>query len=243
MAPRGAFSAARTSGRRGARRRLLRGVAALLGLLFGFALLFPPLYVAAGPDAPADAPALPTPDPRGTYTVYVTNWDYHTSVTIPQPPAWHLGPPGSETAPYLDYSWGDRAYFRDSEYRSFYTLFALPSTSALHLVGRDRPPTPREARAVYRRVVDAHTLARLAAELEGAVVHTPTGERIAPAPAIPGYAGRFYDARGDYLWARDCNRWTVDRLRAAGLAGSGAGVVFAAQVPGRLVGFAPVPER
>jgi len=175
--------------------------------------------------------------------VYVTNWDYHTSVTIPQPPGWRLGPPGAEAAPWVDYSWGDRAYFRDSQYRSFYTLFALPTTSVVHLVGREHPPTPHEARAVYARVVDAPTLARLAASLEGAVVHTPDGARIAPAPAIPGYAGRFYDARGDYLWARDCNRWTVDRLRDAGLARSGAGVVLAGQVPGRLVGFARAVER
>ncbi|HEY0780711.1 MAG TPA: DUF2459 domain-containing protein, partial [Gemmatirosa sp.] len=113
----------------------------------------------------------------------------------------------------------------------------------VHLVGRERPPAPHEARAVYRRVVDGATLARLAAELDGAVVHTPDGTRLAPAPQIPGYAGRFYDARGGYLWARDCNRWTVDRLRAVGLAGSGVGVVFAAQVPGRLVGFTPVADR
>ncbi|GJG88990.1 hypothetical protein tb265_41710 [Gemmatimonadetes bacterium T265] len=175
--------------------------------------------------------------------MYVTNWGYHTSITIPQPPAWRLGPPGAEGAPWVDYSWGDRAYFRDSQYRSLYTLFALPSTSVVHLVGRDRPPDGHEARAVYARVVDAPTLARLAAELEGAVVHAPRGARVAPAAAVPGYAGRFYDARGDYLWARDCNRWTVDRLRAAGLARPGAGVVFARQVPGRLVGFAPAAER
>lgn len=223
-------------------RQHARRLATLLGVLLAFALVFPPLFVAFGPEDSAAPVALPAADARATYTVFVTNWDYHTSVTIPQPPGWRLGPPGAADAPYVDYSWGDRAYFRDSRYRSFYTLFALPSTAAVHLVGRDHPPTSREARAVYRRTVDAVTLARLAMELEGTVARHPDGTRIAPSPQIPGYAGRFYEARGDYLWARDCNRWTVDRLRAAGLARGGNGVVFAAQVPGRLIGFAAVPR-
>ena len=60
-----------------------------------------------------------------------------------------------------------------------------------------------------------------------------------PSPFAPaaGYGGRFYPARGAYLWWNDCNRWTVERLAAAGLARGGRGVIFSGQVARHLVGF------
>ncbi|HEY0779847.1 MAG TPA: hypothetical protein VGD56_17915, partial [Gemmatirosa sp.] len=91
-------------------RRRGRTLARLVGVLLAFALVFPPLFVAVGPDTTSEPVTLAAPDPHAMYTVYVTDWAYHTSVTIPQAPAWRLGPAGAEGAPYLDYSWGDRAY-------------------------------------------------------------------------------------------------------------------------------------
>ena len=61
---------------------------------------------------------------------------------------------------------------------------------------------------------------------------------------MAGYAGRFYPGAGAYLWWTDCNRWTVDRLAAAGLARRGRGVIFSGQVKNALIDFFMVsPDR
>jgi hypothetical protein len=85
--------------------------------------------------------------------------------------------------------------------------------------------------------VSASTLHALAVELERHIIRDASGARVAPAPPVAGYAGRFYDAAGRYLWTSDCNDWTVARLAAAGLATRRGLVVFPGQVAGRLVEF------
>ena len=67
------------------------------------------------------------------------------------------------------------------------------------------------------------------------------GRRLPPRTPPAGAGGRFYPALGAYLWARDCNWWTVARLAAAGLADAPGGVVFTPQVPARLRGFVRLP--
>jgi hypothetical protein len=81
---------------------------------------------------------------------------------------------------------------------------------------------------------------RLAGSLESSIRHDSLGARESAFPPVAGYDGRFYPAHGEYLWWFDCNRWTVDRLATVGLARGGRGVIFTAQVPGRLLGFHPV---
>lgn len=61
-------------------------------------------------------------------------------------------------------------------------------------------------------------------ELERVMERGADGQRFSPYVGHRSYYGRFYPAHGSYLWTRDCNWWTVERLRAAGLAGSSAGV-------------------
>ena len=209
--------------------------------LIAFALLFPLAYslVMPAPDRPMVS--LPPP-PAGRYTIYVADWGYHTSIVIPQAPAWSLGPTGREHTAYVEYAWGDRRFYRDSDYRphSVFATLVLPTASVAYIAGRDRPPSrDAGARAVYSREVDAATLHVLAVDLERTIRHDSAGARLPPSEPVAGYAGRVHDAHGAYLWARDCNRWTVERLAAASIAGSGALVVFSGQVAGRLRGFTP----
>jgi hypothetical protein len=218
-------------------RRFIRcaalGIAALL-------VLGPPLYVALARDT---RPAVQLPFPSaGSYRVYVADWGYHTSIIVQQPAGWRLGPPGKEGAPFLEYAWGDRRFYMESDYRPqaiFATLF-LPTASVLYLDGLPAPPGTEGAtgaRAVFVRYVDAATLRALLVELERSIHRMPDDTRAPPYARTPEYRGRFYPAYGAYLWAGACNWWTVERLRGAGLAGSAAGVVFSGQVAGRLRGF------
>ena len=230
-------------------RLVARWLARLVLALLAFALLFPPLWAAATredvppPRDPASLPA--TGDASRAYRVWVADWGYHTSIVVEQPASWRLGPPGREAAPFVEWAWGDRRFYRDSDYRphAVYATLVLPTASVVYLAGRDEPPsTSRGARGVWSRTVDEGTLRRLVAELERTIRRDASGTpgvRVAPTPPVAGYPGRFYDAHGRYTWARDCNWWTAERLARVGLASGASGVVFSGQVAPRLRGFTP----
>ena len=212
-----------------------RYVLRALGALLAFGIIFSTLYAAVTPEH--RGPVMPLPAaPPGTYRVFVADWGYHTAIIVQQPRGWRLGPPGEEAAPFLEYAWGDRRFYFESNYwphAVFATLF-LPTESVLYLDGRPDPPQLGGARVTVMRTVDADTVRALLGELERSIRHEPDDSRVLPYPPAAGYAGRFYPAYGAYLWTRNCNWWTVNRLEAVGLAGHATGVVFTEQVPGRL---------
>lgn len=219
--------------------RWLRPVRRALALAVLFAVLGPPLYVVLARDTrpPLTLPPMPGPGP---YRVFMADWGYHTSIVVEQPPGWRLGPPGEEGAPFVEFAWGDRRFYMESNYKAILATLFLPTESVMYLDGQKSPPqVSGGARAVFVRTVDAATLRALLTELERSIVRPSAGGRAAPFPPAPGYPGRFYPAHGAYLWAGDCNWWTVERLRGAGLADRGRGVVFSGQVAGRLRGFTP----
>lgn len=222
-------------------RRLARSV---LGGALAFTLLFPVIYAITIPEQIGTAGTLPNV-PDGTYRVYVVDWGYHTAIVAPQPAGWMLGPPGEERALLLEYAWGDRRFYMESNFwpHSVYATLILPTESVVYLDGRDSAPSFAGARAVYSRIVDGTTLRVLLGELEREFRHAGDGSRVPPYSSHSGFAGRFFPAYGRYLWTRNCNWWTVERLRAVGLARSGAGVVFSGQVRGRLLGFGLGPQR
>ena len=219
------------------RRRARRIAAAITAAL----IVGPPLFMAV---ATPPRPDIPPPDITGPgpFRVYVADWGYHTSIIVEQPPGLRLGPPGEEDAPYVEYAWGDRRFYMESNYwpHSVFATLLLPTASVAYLDGRPAPPEASGgARVVLVREVSVGELRALVAELERSMLRGAGGDRPPPYPPARGYAGRFYPGHGYYIFWSDCNAWTVARLRAAGLAGSPAGVVFSGQVAGRLRGFRP----
>jgi len=220
------------------RRTLGRVALAILAFMIGF----PVAYAALVPERRPPLADLPRAA-DGAYRVYVVDWGYHTAIIVQQPQGWRLGPPGEETAPFLEFAWGDRRFYYESGYwpHAVFATLALPTESVLYLDGRPDPPPLRGARAAFFRTVNADTLRLLLSEIERSARHDQTGARVSPFAPASGYAGRFFTAHGAYLWTRNCNWWTVERLMRVGLATSPTGVIITAQVPGRLRGFVRVP--
>jgi len=221
-------------------RWLLRG----LGLLLLLAIL-PSLYACVS-SAPPPAVTLPGPPPASaspTVPLYVADWGYHSAIIVPQPAGWELGPPGEETAPFLEYAWGDRRFYMENNFwphSVFATLF-LPTRTVTYVDGwPGAPAMDDKPRALYTRGITVEQWATLLQELERWIPRDAAGVRPPAFPAVKGYEGRFYPGYGTYFWWMDCNRWTVERLQAAGLAGSGRGVVFSGQIAPRLRGFTRV---
>jgi hypothetical protein len=117
-----------------------------------------------------------------------------------------------------------------------------PLPLAVHAMVLPLPQPPPGARQVLARQVDAPTLHRLLSGLEGSLRRSAEGGRPQPLPVHPPASGggRFFPARGSYLWHRNCNWWIVRRLEDAGLAGPALGVLLPLQVPWRLIGFRPL---
>ena len=203
------------------RRRILSLIAACALAV----LVAPPLWVELfGRDASASPGT--TVVAAGDHPIYVADWGHHTSILV-----------DDATGGFTEHAWGDRRFYMESRYAPwsvFATLF-LPTESVTYVERwRGDALPPRGARAVWVRRVDTATHDRLVAELDR--------QRRAnePYPHARGYDGTFFPARGWYLWSNDCNRWTVERLAAVGLARAGRGVALTRQVPARLVGFTRV---
>jgi hypothetical protein len=197
-------------------------------------LLLVPLVLAALPLAPP---------PVAGHRVLVVDWGLHTALVLEQLPGARLTHPGAAQAPFLEVAWGDRSYFAEGK-RDPTTVAAslfLPTESAVLLVGHPDPPRLEGAWRVWERRVDTPTLQALLTSLERSLRGGPWGH---PAPPLPRPAvglGRFFPAEGAYWWGRNCNWWLLRRLGDAGLARSAWGVLLPLQVPGRLIGFRPLP--
>jgi hypothetical protein len=190
------------------------------------------------PQPKQPAPSMPPP-PSGRYTIYVANWGHHTSIIVPQPVAWHIGPANDPDAPFVEYAWGDRSYFMATLpglWQGLRALF-LTGRSTTYVASWRVPPDPAEWRglALHVRSVDASQLRSLVDVLQQSL------DRSRALPAVQGYAGRFYGGVRRYSWWYDCNRWIVARLGRVGLARNPLGVVFAVQVARHLQGFSAVP--
>jgi len=208
------------------------------GLILLALVGWPLLHAALLPEPRAALAPLPPPPP-GRYRVLVADWGLHTAIVVEQPPGWRLGPPGAETAPFLEFAWGDRSYYAAGNRRPHAvaaTLF-LPTDSVLFLAGHPDPPRLAGAVRVLERRVDSLTLKALLTSLERSLRRSPGGGRQAPLPLPAGRSARFFPAQGAYLWPRNCNWWTLRRLGDAGLAARPEGVLFSRQVPPRLLGF------
>jgi hypothetical protein len=99
----------------GFRHRWRRVIARALVALLAFMALFPPAYAVLVPERRPEI--APFPVPTGRYRVFVADWGYHTSIVVEQPRGWRLGPAGEETAPFVEYAWGDRRFYYASDFR------------------------------------------------------------------------------------------------------------------------------
>jgi uncharacterized protein (TIGR02117 family) len=238
--------------------RWLRWPRRVVGAFLVFTVAFAPIYTIGadvvrllGGHTPAPAVVAAPP---GIWHVYVTDLGYHTSITLAQPldipgaassaTLGHPGPPGWETAPYVEWGWGDRGFYQYSDFSPLgvYAALFLPTASVVYLDGDTREPTNRGVKSLWVRDIDGATAVRLMAHMELSVQHDAQGARLPASGYVRGYHGQFYPAHGRYLWTRDCNHWVAEELALVGLASSSFAVVTSGQVVRRLVGFTRVSD-
>jgi hypothetical protein len=226
-----------------ARRRIRRLwiAPALVGLLVAGSTLYILLFT-----PPAGPVTLPPLDPALARRVYVLVYEYHSSILVEQPAGWSLGPEGDEEAPFVEYGWGDRSFYMESNFwpHSLFAAAFLPTPSVAYVCGHRIAPNEEVVVGdVYVIECDAVRFERLVRVLEAQMVRGVDGGRPRAFPATPEYPGRFYPGREYYVVWWNCNTWTARMLDEAGFDVSPALVMAAGQVGGRLREFQLLPRK
>ncbi len=180
------------------------------------------LLCAGGLAACAAVPPLPPEDPGPrTRTVRVVGDGWHSAIVISRAEVAATGllPEADDfpAAAYLEFGWGDRAYYPAPEPTLGMTLDAAlwPTPAVMHVAGRVGAPE--------LRYPDVEVLAMTQGDLRrlvGAIAEEfvrPEGGRAEPLSRDLVGGGYFYDALGSFHLFNTCNTWTARMLRAGGV--------------------------
>jgi uncharacterized protein (TIGR02117 family) len=140
-------------------------------------------------------------------------------------------------ADYLEFGWGDAAYYQAEEETLWLGLRAAfwPSPSVVHVIGLTAP-LDKNARAddiVEVRISQSGLLELIAAINTEFAAQTPIGRELQSTPR----PNRFYSAHRGFFFPHMCNWWTADRLKDAGCPITPWTVVTASRVLREARGF------
>ncbi len=189
----------------------------------------------------AGVPALPPPDsgPR-THAVRIVSNGWHTSIVVPRRELVVTGsvPEAADfpDAAFLEFGWGDRAYYPAQEKRLGVTLGAAftATPAVMHMAGGARAPerTYADQEVVFLALSEngfRHLVGAIADDFKRA-----DGGRATPISRGLYPDSYFYDARGTFHLFNTCNTWTARMLRSAGIDLSPSGVITADELMARL---------
>jgi hypothetical protein len=173
-------------------------------------------------------------DSERSQVVYVVRRGWHSGVAVaaadwPQRD-WPLLSTFAD-ARYLEFGWGDAAFYQADKPSVGTALAAAlwPSPTVMEVVPLQEPPPPGmedfESVAVH---VSKAELKAIASSLDVSFAQpiSPTGKTYRTADG----EARFYHARGKFYLFRMCNRWTSELLELAGCAVSPRLAMTAGQV-------------
>lgn len=176
--------------------------------------------------------------PALTRIIYVASNGWHTAIIVPRAAL----PPGTlpeaedfPDAPFLEFGWGDREYYPNPRPSLAAALAAglLPGDSVMHLAGLTQPPRAGGGTEVVSLAVAEAGFARMIAGVDGTFDRKGARRAKVVAPGLHT-GGNFYPAHGTFHLFNTCNTWVAERLEAAGVALTPAGVVTAGDLMERL---------
>lgn len=173
-------------------------------------------------------------------TIHIVDHGYHTGLIV-RAPAFDavasLGTEGFSGASWLEFGWGDAAYYQAKDPPLSMAISALLNSggSALHIVGHRGDPTAIYAgKTILTLQVSASGHDRLVQRLRATVVRDDRGEAV-PLSRFNPDGSRFYRATGDYSLAYTCNHWMADLLVEAGVPIDPSGAALSSDLMDKLV--------
>ena len=167
--------------------------------------------------------------------IYVVSHGWHTGFVVPARQIQGQLPQLRERfgdAPYIEFGWGDRAFYRAEEITAGLTLKAIlwPTESVIHAVA-----VPEKANEyflnseVIRLCLGAAEYALLIRYISNSFLKNEKGEILSLQKGIYGDS-QFYAAVGHFNLMNTCNKWTAKGLQSAGLDISPAFILTAGSV-------------
>lgn len=195
--------------------------------------LFPALALLAATGcapAAATAPQSGSEPPAGT--VFAVSHGWHTGLALRADDAESLALADLTGAGYVEFGWGDRAFYQADNPTLSMALRPLlwPTEAVLHVVALPGPPAQVLAGTeVVELAVTRAELGRLVEFVVMAFARDAAGHPIALGAGLYGRS-RFYLAAERYHALRTCNTWTARALEAAGCPSPGGPALTASGV-------------
>lgn len=153
--------------------------------------------------------------------IYIVQHNWHAGIVLPRasvPEELWPGPDRFTEARYLEFGWGDAAYYPAEDPGLGLLLRAAlwPTPSTLHVAAL--PASPRRSfpnQPVVAVRLSPEGLARLTAYLRSSYQRNAEGEIVSMGEGLY-YRSRFYKARRRYHVFHNCNHWVARALRSAG---------------------------
>ena len=156
-----------------------------------------------------------------TRTVYVTSHGWHTGVVLSnreaRPMLKALGA-AFPTAQYLEFGWGDAAFYQAPEGTVGLALKAVlwPTPTVMHVVGLyEEPPQAFPTSTVISIRISRKGFRRLAAYINASFEVGKDGRAKRLRQGLYGDSA-FYPAKGTYWLLYTCNNWTAEAVRSTG---------------------------
>jgi len=158
---------------------------------------------------------------RPTKTIHLVGHGWHTGVVLStvdlEEAEWpvHRHFPKAD---YLEFGWGDAAYYPAERGTVWLAIKALcwPTPSVIHVAairGKITDTFPN-SRLVQIELSEAG-FERLCSFIQHEFQISATGELVPVGPGVFG-KGQFYQARSKFYFPKTCNYWTASCLRSAG---------------------------
>lgn len=189
----------------------MKRLLACLGILSTVTACLGPVPELYPPDGDAGPPV----------TVYLAGHGWHTGVVAEADRVRECLPsvPRLPDTRYLEFGWGDAAYYPDPD-SGFLTMLSaalLPTPAVMHIAGFDRPPDERFPRSrIVELEISRAGMQALACRLAETIRTDDSGEAVFRGEGLYGES-LFVDAHGPYILPFTSNHWAASVLRAAGL--------------------------
>lgn len=159
--------------------------------------------------------------------IYVVKHDHHSGLILPADSAAIIHPQilsdyraqtGNDPIMW-EYGWADEQYFTAS-YGNFglaTRALIVPTTSLLHVIGLNRTPETYFKTVKYKKLtIKRHEYLAMLDYIRRSAATDQEG-RLTQTIEAPNPDRLFYRSRGEYALFNNCNHWTANALRTAGV--------------------------
>jgi uncharacterized protein (TIGR02117 family) len=180
--------------------------------------------------------------------VYIVRRGWHTGFVIPANAIQERLPQlyyRFGNAPYIEFGWGDQAYYEAEEVTLGLTIRAVfwPTGSVIHAVAvTQRPDIHFTDKPVDVLCLDSRQYSLLLGFIERSFYKDNEGNIIKSKDGSDDNS-QYYKAEGDYYLGNTCNNWTAKGMKSAGLSISPASKTTAGSIMNYLSKHNNEPEN